>query len=150
MTREHQTVSLRPSDLALAYTFLRIVTGVNYFNHGFTRLNNIPGFAQSMVEMFQDTFVPDALVRGPAYLVPIVELVAGLLVTLGLFTRTALAALFGLMIVLMYGVTLLQNWDTAMAQLVYCLVLFLLIAANRFNAFSLDRLFKRRQQRTDK
>ena len=49
------------------------------------------------------------------------------------------------MIVLMYGVTLIQNWDAAGSQLIYCLVLFILIAGNSFNTFSLDRLISRRK-----
>ena len=143
--KEREALWLRRRDIILAYTFLRIVLGVNFFNHGFTRLGDIPGFAQSMVDMFQDTFVPEVLVRVPAMLVPIVEFLSGLLVTLGLATQAALITLFGLMIVLMYGVTLIQNWDAAGSQLIYCLVLFVLIAGNSFNTFSLDRLISRRK-----
>ena len=143
--KEPEALWLRRRDIILAYTFLRIVLGVNFFNHGFTRMGNIPGFAQSMVDMFQNTFVPEVLVRVPAMLVPIVELIGGALVTLGLATQAALVTLFGLMIVLMYGVTLIQNWDAAGSQLIYCLVLFILIAGNSFNTFSLDRLISRRQ-----
>lgn len=143
--KEPAAIWLRRRDIILAYNFLRIVLGVNFFNHGFTRMGNIPGFAQSMVDMFQNTFVPEVLVRVPAMLVPIVELIGGLLVTLGLATQAALVTLFGLMIMLMYGVTLIQNWDAAGSQLIYCLVLFILIAANSFNTFSLDRLIFRRK-----
>ena len=143
--KEPEALWLRRRDIILAYTFLRIVLGVNFFNHGFTRMGNIPGFAQSMVDMFQGTFVPEVLVRVPAMLVPIVELIGGALVTLGLATQAALVTLFGLIIVLMYGVTLIQNWDAAGSQLIYCLVLFILIAANSFNTFSLDRLISRRK-----
>ncbi|WP_036478220.1 DoxX family protein [Myxosarcina sp. GI1] len=140
MTKEDRAIWLRRRDIVLAYVFLRIVFGVNFFNHGFTRIADISGFAQSMVDMFQNTFVPEVLVRVPGLLVPIVELIGGLLVTIGLFTQAALVTLFGLMIVLMYGVTLLQKWDTAGSQLIYCLVLFVLIAGNSFNSFSIDRL----------
>ena len=143
--KDREAIWLRRRDIILAYTFLRIVLGVNFFNHGFTRLGDIPGFAQSMVDMFQGTFVPEVLVRVPAMLVPIVEFAGGLLVTIGLATQAALVTLFGLMIVLMYGVTLIQNWDAAGSQLIYCLVLFILISANSFNTFSLDNLFSRRK-----
>ncbi|MGJ3253846.1 MAG: DoxX family protein [Elainellaceae cyanobacterium] len=146
MDKLPQALWLRRRDLVIAYTLLRIVIGVNYFNHGFTRLGNIPGFANSMVELFQDTFVPEALVRVPATLVPIIEFIVGILITLGLATQAALVTTFGLMIVLMYGVTLLQNWDSASSQLIYCLVLFLLIAGNSFNTVSLDQLIARRRE----
>lgn len=146
MTKENRAIWLRRRDIVLAYVLLRIVFGVNFFNHGFTRIANLSGFAQLMVDMFQDTFVPEVLVRVPGLLVPIVELIGGLLVTIGLFTQAALVTLFGLMIVLMYGVTLLQNWDTAGSQLIYCLVLFVLIAGNSFNGFSIDRIIERRKR----
>jgi len=147
----HQpTPWFRRRDIVIAYTLLRIVLGINFFNHGFTRLGNIPGFAQSMVDLFQDTFIPEPLVRAPALLVPIVEFIVGFLVTLGLATQAALVTGFGLMIVLMYGVTLLQNWDTATSQLIYCLVFFILIAGNSFNDVSLDAWWQRRKTRSQR
>lgn len=101
-----------------------------------------------MVDLFQDTFIPEPLVRAPALLVPIVEFIVGFLVTLGLATQAALVTGFSLMIVLMYGVTLLQNWDTATSQLIYCLVFFILIAGNSFNDVSIDAWWQRRKTRS--
>ncbi len=138
---------LRRTDAITAYTLLRLVFGVNFFNHGLVRIGNIPAFAESQVKLYVDTFVPAVLVRGPAYLIPIVELIVGLLLILGLATRGALIAGFCLMIVLMSGVTLLQQWDTASSQLIYCLVFFVLLAANSLNTVSLDRLRAKRQRR---
>lgn len=138
---------LRRRDIITAYTFLRIVLGVNFFNHGFTRIGNIPGFAESMVQRLQDTFIPEVLVRSQSLLVPPIELIVGLLLVLGLATQVALVVGFGLMVVLMYGITVLQEWETATSQLVYCLVFFLLVAGNSFNTFSLDNLLERRSRR---
>lgn len=143
---QNSALWLNRRDLVTAYTLLRILIGVNYFNHGFTRMGNLPGFAQSMVDLFQDTFVPDPLVRGPALLVPIVELIGGLLITIGFATLPALVTVFGLMIMLTYGVTLIQNWDAATSQLIYALVLFILIAARSFNTVSVDGWLGRRTQ----
>ncbi len=147
MVGNGKEIKLRRSDVVIAYTFLRLVFGVNFFNHGFTRIGNIPGFAESMVGLFKETFVPAILIRIPAYLIPPVELAIGLLLILGLATRGALIAGFSLMIVLMAGVTLLQDWDTATSQLIYCLVFFILLAANSFNTVSLDYLRNRKSQR---
>jgi thiosulfate dehydrogenase [quinone] large subunit len=140
-----QALWLNRRDLVTAYTLLRVLIGVNFFNHGFVRLGNIPGFAQSMVDLFQDTFVPEPLVRGPALLVPIVELIGGLLIAIGFATFPALVTVFGLMIVLTYGVTLIQNWDAATSQLVYALVLFIVLAARSFNTISVDGWLARRR-----
>ncbi len=138
---------LRRRDLVTAYTLLRIVFGINFFNHGFTRLDSIPEFAQGMVDLFQDTFMPAPLVRATAFLVPIVEFLIGIGIALGLATEVALVTGIGLMAILMYGVTLLQNWDAASSQLIYCLVFFILIACRSFNDFSLDRVIAKGRDR---
>ena len=139
---------LKTRDVVAAYTLLRIVVGINYFNHGATRIFQIPGFIDSMVNTMQDSWIPEFLVRINAALVPPVELIVGALITIGLFTRGALIACFVLMIALMYGVTIIQNWDTAGSQLIYNLVLFILLTGVGFDRISVDawlRIKKRAQ-----
>ena len=130
--------SLKTRDIVAAYTLLRIVVGINYFNHGATRIFNIPGFMDAMVNIMQDSWIPEFLVRINAALVPPVELIVGALITIGLFTRASLIVCFVLMAVLMYGVTIIQNWDTASSQLIYNIVLFILLAGVSFNHISVD------------
>ncbi|MBF2029719.1 MAG: DoxX family membrane protein [Oscillatoriales cyanobacterium C42_A2020_001] len=137
------TIGLRSKDVAIAYLFLRLIFGINFFNHGFTRIGDIGGFANSMVELFKNSPIPAELVRINGLLVPPVELVIGVLLLLGLFTRGALVAGFVLMMILQMGVTILQNWDTVASQLIYCIVFFVLLAGIGFNAFSLDRVRRR-------
>lgn len=129
------------TDIALAYALLRIVVGINYFNHGFTRLGNLPGFADAMVGAMAGAWMPEVLVRITAFFVSPVELIIGLCLILGLFTRAALIAAFLLMATLMYGVTIVQNWDAASTQLLYCLVLFVLLAGVGYNSWALDNRF---------
>lgn len=145
MAESRTPMRLKYQDIVIAYVLLRIVTGVNYFNHGFTRLGNIPGFVDGMVKQFQNSFIPEPLVRIGAFLVSPVEVAVGLLITIGLFTRSALVACFCLMIMLMYGVTAIQQWDTASSQLIYCIVLFILLAGCGYNGFSIDYFIRRRR-----
>jgi thiosulfate dehydrogenase [quinone] large subunit len=145
MTETRTSIRFRERDIATAYALLRIVVGVNYFNHGFTRLGDIPGFVNSMVEKFQGSFIPETLVRVGAIPVSPIEFVVGLLIAIGLFTRGALIVCFALMIMLMYGVTAIQEWDTATSQLIYCIVLFILLAGNSFNTFAVDSFLRRRK-----
>ncbi|MGV2829227.1 DoxX family protein [Myxosarcina sp. GI1(2024)] len=147
-TEKRVHLRLRNRDLVAAYTLLRIVVGINYFNHGATRIFNIPGFIDSMVNTMQSSWIPEFLVRINAALVPPVELVVGVLITIGLFTRGALIACFVLMIVLMYGVTIIQNWDTAGSQLIYNIVLFILLAGVSFDRISVDAWLRRKKRRT--
>ncbi|MGF1459207.1 MAG: DoxX family protein [Leptolyngbyaceae cyanobacterium] len=129
---------LKTNDIALAYVLLRVVVGINYFNHGFTRIGNIPGFVNAMVGAMDRAWMPEPLVRTTAVLVSPVELVFGLFLLLGLFTRISVIVLFVLMAILMYGVTIVQNWDSASSQLIYNIVLFILLAAQGYNRWSLD------------
>ena len=143
---ENQTnLSLKSRDVVAAYTLLRIVVGINYFNHGATRIFNIPGFMDSMVVTMQGSWIPEFLVRINAALVPPVELIVGVLIAIGLFTRGALIACFILMAVLMYGITIIQNWDGASSQLIYNVVLFILLAGLSFNRISVDGWLKRKR-----
>ena len=127
-------------DISLAYLFLRLLIGVNYFNHGFTRIGDLPGFVEQTVNSLQGSYFPEPMVRINAFVVPVVELVVGILITLGWFTRPALAVTFALMVMLMMGVTSVQDWDAASGQLIYGIVLFILLAGVRFNILCVDRL----------
>lgn len=145
MTENRTQLSLNPKDIAIAYLLLRVLIGVNYFNHGFTRIFNIPGFAEDTVKNLANSYFPEFLVRINSYLVPPVELIVGVLITLGLATRSALIATFILMIILKLGVTSVQNWGAATSMLSYGIVLFILLAGTSFNIYSLDRWLKNKR-----
>lgn len=147
MNVSRQSHLFKAADISLAYLLLRIVVGVNYFNHGFTRLGNIPGFAASMVESMDGAWMPDSLVRLTAYFVSPVELIFGLFLILGLFTRLSLVVIFILMVILMYGVTVVQNWGAASSQLIYNIVLFILLAGLGYNRFSVDTFWAGRKRK---
>ena len=138
-------LSLKTRDVVAAYTLLRIIVGINYFNHGVTRIFNIPGFMDAMVKVMQDSWIPEILVRANAALVPPVELIVGALMIIGFWTRGALISCFILMAVLMYGVTIIQNWDAASSQLIYNIVLFILLAGLNFNRISVDSWLKNKK-----
>lgn len=147
-TSSQNKLTLKTRDIVAAYTLLRIVVGINYFNHGATRIFNIPGFMDSMVTTMQDSWIPELLVRINAALVPPVELIVGALLIVGFWTRGALIACFILMAVLMYGITIIQNWDGASGQLIYNIVLFILLAGLNFNSISVDGWLKSKSNRS--
>ncbi|GAX36684.1 DoxX family protein [Nodularia sp. NIES-3585] len=149
MNDQKNYISLKPQDIAIAYLLLRILIGVNYFNHGFTRIFEIPEFAEGIVEQLKDSYFPEFMVRINSYLVPPVELIVGVLITIGLATRSALIATFILMIILKMGVTSVQNWGAATSMLSYALVLFILLAGHSFNIYSIDHWRKKKQTSID-
>ena len=110
----------------LAYLLLRVLTGFDFFGHGFARLatgSHLPAFAQGMVRSMAATPLPSNMVLITGYVVPPVELLIGVLLLLGYGIRLALILAFLLMFVLMFGITLKQDWSTAGQQLQYGLVL---------------------------
>jgi thiosulfate dehydrogenase [quinone] large subunit len=128
----------------LAYLLLRLLTGLDFFMHGFARIftgTHLSGFAQGMVRSMASTPLPPALTLATGYAVPCTELLIGSLLLLGIFTRPALIMAFLLMFVLMFGVTLKQDWATAGNQLLYGLVLAALLFGRREYDLSWRQLF---------
>ncbi|NEQ38550.1 MAG: DoxX family protein [Okeania sp. SIO3I5] len=137
-------IFLKRQDVTLAYTLLRIIFGINFFVHGLVRIGNMGGFIEKMVEDFQG-IAPSFLIIPFAALVTPVELISGFLMIIGLQTRNAIIAGFALMMPLMFGICLLQKWNVAASQLIYCLVFFILLAGCSLNSISVDRLIRKRK-----
>ena len=113
-----------------AYLLLRLLTGLDFFGHGFARIAtgaHLSGFAHGMVKSMAETPLPQALTLATGYAIPCVEVVVGALLLAGLWVRGALTGAFLLMLVLMFGVTLKQDWNAAAQQMVYGLVLAVLL-----------------------
>ena len=129
-----------------AYLLLRLVTGLDFFMHGFSRIftgTHLSGFAQGMVKSMAATPLPPALTLATGYIIPCVESLIGTLLLLGLFTRATLTAALLLMLVLMFGIGLKQDWNVAGQQLLYALVLATLLFARTPYDQSWPNLFHR-------
>ncbi len=97
---------------------------------------------QFFVEGFADSWIPIWLLQVLGYSIPFVELVAGLLICIGLRTREALIAVGLLLIVTTYGHALQQplfdidgHTFTRLA-----LIVFLLLAPAGKDRYSIDQL----------
>lgn len=113
-----------------AYVLLRVLTGLDFFGHGFARIftgTHLAGFAHGMIKSMAGAPLPAGLVLATGYGVPCVELLIGVLLLLGAGVRYALVLAFLLMFVLMFGVTMKQDWNAAGSQLQYGLVLAILM-----------------------
>jgi len=117
-----------------AYLLLRVLTGLDFFDHGFVRIftgSHLSGFAHAMVKSMATAPLSPSLTLASGYMIPCVELLIGVLLLLGLFTRFALILALLLMLVLMFGVTMKQDWDATGTQLLYGLVLAVLLFARQ-------------------
>jgi len=141
LTATHPTAEHRQ-----AYLLLRLFMGVDLFCHGFARIftgAHLSGFAEGMVKNMASSPLPQSLTLATGYAVPPVELVIGILLLLGIFTRFALILASLLMLVLVFGVGMKQDWAVAGQQLLYALVLFVLLFARERYDVSWPTLFRR-------
>ena len=135
-------------NIALAYALLRISLGLNICLHGVVRCSaGLTNFAGSLVGMFQKTPLPAWSVYGFGTVLPVVETIIGACILLGFQTRRALISGSVLMLVLMFGSTLRQEWATVGIQLTYSVVYSLLLAGVRFNFYAVDRLLDTKRSR---
>ena len=130
---------------ALAYALLRIAFGVNFLGHGaFRILSGTQTFAASTAEHMAKSPLPHGFTYSFALVIPFIELVTGLALIAGLFTRTTLIIGAVFMMALTVGVTSNQQWDVAGQQLLYSLLFFLLLFTLEHNTLSLDARLRKR------
>ncbi len=130
---------------AVAYLLMRVSLGINFFGHGFFRLLRGAGvFANGAVKGMDKGPLPHGMSLAFLYVTPYIELIVGVLLMLGLFTRVSLVAGALFIIALTVGTTSVQNWDGASTQLMYSAVFFFMLWLIEANTISLDVLFSGR------
>jgi uncharacterized membrane protein YphA (DoxX/SURF4 family) len=95
-----------PSDRSWAIFFCRVILGLIFFMAGLYKCFVMTplGHAQHyFVGPYADTFLPTWSLWATGTAVPIIELVAGALVLVGLRTRPALLALGGVLVLVTFG-----------------------------------------------
>jgi thiosulfate dehydrogenase (quinone) large subunit len=133
--------TMNPSrDFAWAHGLARLGLGINIAVHGYTRLPNLAGFASHLTEQFAQSILPASLLYASGYAIAIGEAVIGTLLVLGVFLRSTLIAGALLMIVLIGGTCLIQDWDTAAIQMTYLAFYCALLAGSKFDCFSVSNL----------
>ena len=128
-----------------AYLIARLAIGATIFGHGLVRLPKLGEFARGTAESFEKSVLPAALVLPFGYLIAVSEFIIGLLVLAGLFTRQASVAGGLLMILLIAGTSLIENWGAIPSQLLHTLFFILLIEYEEANSWAADNLIKKRQ-----
>lgn len=121
-----------------AYVALRLALGLNMFLHGATRLPNLGGFADGIVGEFEGTILPPAFVEVFATVLPFLEAAVGLSLLLGLFRVPGLLLGVAVMLSLLFGTGLQQNWGTIATQMHYVLWFALLLVFLPYDRWALD------------
>jgi len=127
-----------------SFLLARLAIGTSLFGHGLARLPKLDKFSHGMAGQFQHSILPQPLVIAFGYALPFAEFGIGLLLLIGLFTRSALVAGAIVMILLLFGTTTIEQWDAIPAQLfhvAFCVVL--LVFVDRYDSWSLDQALRR-------
>ena len=126
-----------------AYLLSRLAIGLSFFGHGLVRLPKLTGFSNWMVDQFSKSFLPDALVVPFSYILPIAEFIAGVLIILGLFTRQGLLLAGLISLTLIFGTTLIENWEALPSQLIHVAFVAVLLAYLPYNTYAVDKIIKK-------
>ena len=127
-----------------AYALLRVTMGVIFLFYGIGKfMGGLTNFVGGMTQRFTGK-LPATLVMPFAYILPFGELICGLLIVLGLFTRVGLVISGLLLIGLTFGTVILGDPPTVAHNLQYALVNFVLLWLADLNRYSLDTVLSRR------
>lgn len=136
---------------AWATLFARLVLGLIFFMAGVGKVFQLGPLehARKYFLPFSDTFLPVWSLWLVGVAIPIIELVAGALLLLGLRIRDALIALGFVLVIVTFGHLLREPLFNFSGHVIprLALLLFLLWAPREYDRFSLDSAFLRR--RTD-
>jgi thiosulfate dehydrogenase (quinone) large subunit len=132
---------------ALAYFILRLSLGVDMFMHYVVRQWGVSqDFVPVTEKMFIGNLLPMSWVHYFLTFLPYFEGLLGILLLLGLWSRLALTAEGLLVTVLLFGTALRSDWTVVSHQMIYLLFVFILLAVEEYDYFSVDALLVRRRR----
>lgn len=128
----------------ITFLILRLAIGASMFGHGLVRLPKLEKFSGWMVQSFEKSMLPPALVTPFSYALPIAEFLIGLTLILGLLTRPSLIAGGMVMVILILGTTLVENWEALPSQLIHAAFFAILLSyVAQYNGYALDNLIRK-------
>jgi len=130
----------RSSDAVIAYTILRVSFGANIMLHGVSRIvMGHAAFLAYLTHYFEKaSYVPVGMLSLFATVQPWVELILGLLLMIGFATRFSLIAGGLVILSLVIGTNLAQDWLVSGLQLIYAFLYYYLLAHLDQNRYSID------------
>jgi thiosulfate dehydrogenase [quinone] large subunit len=130
----------RSSDTVIAYTILRVSFGANIMLHGVSRIvMGHAAFLAYLTHYFEKaSYIPVSMLSLFATVQPWVELILGLLLVIGLATRFSLIAGGLVIMALVFGTNLAQDWLVSGLQLIYAFLYYYLLVHLDQNRYSID------------
>jgi thiosulfate dehydrogenase [quinone] large subunit len=131
---------------ALGYFILRLSLGVDMLIHLVVREWGVSqDFVPATEKMFVGNLLPMSWVHYFLTVLPYFEGLLGILLILGLWSRAAITAEGLLVTVLLFGTALRSDWTVVSHQMIYLLFVFLLLAVEDWDYFSVDAWLARRR-----
>ncbi|HEY8895546.1 MAG TPA: DoxX family membrane protein [Niastella sp.] len=127
----------------ISFLILRLAIGISFFGHGLVRFPKLQAFSNWMAGNFKKSILPEALVVPFSLVLPFAEFTIGLLLLTGLLTKYALIAGSLVMLLLLFGTTMIENWDAIPSQIIHIALLAFLLHFIDANSLALDQLFKK-------
>jgi thiosulfate dehydrogenase [quinone] large subunit len=96
-----------------------------------------------MVGSFENSMLPKIIVTPFSYILPIAEFAIGLFLLLGIFTKPSLVAGAIVMLILLFGTSMIENWEAIPSQLIHIAFFALLLHFADYNSWAIDTLIKK-------
>jgi len=122
----------------MAYLLARLPIGLSFFGHGLIRIMKLDVFSSGMVTLFSKSFLPAAFVWAFGQVLPFLELVTGIFLLLGLFTRFGICLGTAIIMMLICGSSIIEQWNAIFTQLFYAAYLAVLYFLIDYNRISID------------
>lgn len=125
----------------IALFFIRVLLGLIFFMQGFGKVFTwgVEGVYQNAFLSFEETFLPEFLLKFTAYYTSYIELIGGFLLLIGLFRSYALYALASVLLIVAFGHGLQSPiWDLQHVIFRSILLIALLLLPMEWDKWSVD------------
>jgi thiosulfate dehydrogenase [quinone] large subunit len=126
-----------------SFLIVRLAVAASMLGHGLVRLPKLSEFSNWMVSSFEKSMLPSVLVTPFSYILPIAEFVIGLLLVIGLFTRGSLIAGGFIMVILIFGSAMVENWEAMPSQFIHAAFFAVLLSFLQYNTCAVDSSLKK-------
>lgn len=110
-----------------AYLVVRLTIGMSMFGHGLVRIPKLAVFSEGMVANFEGSLLPVMLVWPFSITLPFLEFIIGLFLLIGLKTKFFARAGGILMVILIFGTSMIENWSALPSQMIHASFFILLL-----------------------
>ncbi|AKP52749.1 DoxX family membrane protein [Cyclobacterium amurskyense] len=124
---------------SMSYVFIRLGIGISMLGHGLVRIPKLTAFSEGMLKNFKDSLLPNFMLIPFTYALPFVEFLIGFLLILGWQTKNAAVIGGVLMLILIGGTSLIENWGALPSQMIHLLFFVLVYEFNQSNTLALDK-----------